>query len=80
MIHFRKTVKRTRTKIPVTIECDICHKIFNVEDDVFEIQEFHHVRFRGGYGSVFGDESSIACDICQHCLKQLIGEYCRVED
>ena len=80
MIRYQKKVKRTRVKIPTSIECDICHKSFDVEDDIFETQEFHHVRFRGGYGSVFGDESSIACDICQHCLKRLISEYYRVED
>lgn len=33
-----------------------------------------------GYGSIFGDGIKIECDICQHCLKKLIGEYCREAD
>jgi hypothetical protein len=79
MINYRRKVKRTRVKVPVSIVCDICHKTFDYENDIFEVQEFHHIRFTGGYGSVFGDESEVECDICQHCLKKLVGEYCRYE-
>lgn len=42
-------------------------------NDYIEIQEFHHVDFIGGYGSVFGDETRVRCDICQHCLHGMIG-------
>jgi hypothetical protein len=31
------------------------------------------VDFIGGYGSVFGDETRVRCDICQHCLHGMIG-------
>ncbi len=63
-----------------SIQCDKCKKEFQNDDDIFEIQEFHHVRFEGGYGSVFGDGDIIECDICQHCLKELIGNYYRTVD
>lgn len=58
-----------------SIVCDIC----NTEtpaSDIGNIQEFHRVRFTGGYDSIFGDGARIECDICQHCLKTLLaGKY-----
>jgi hypothetical protein len=79
-------IERTFTdkvKITDTITCDVCGKKYferkedgNANhDDAIEIQEFHCIDFVGGYGSVFGDGNRIKCDICQHCLKKLLGEY-----
>jgi hypothetical protein len=62
-----------------SIICDICGKEYNIEDWL-EIQEFHHINFVGGYGSVFGDGASIECDICQNCLKEMIGNFCRITE
>jgi len=42
--------------------CDLCKKQF---DDNMEIQEFHHIRFTGGYSSVFGDGADVSCDLCK---------------
>jgi len=64
---------------PVKVICDICKKEY-LCDDVMEIQEFHHIRFTGGYHSVFGDGSTVELDICQHCLKEKLGEYLPIED
>ena len=63
------------------IQCDICGNRFSYDDKrgMLEIQELHFIRFRGRYGSVFGDDSLIECDICQHCLYKLIGKHCRVD-
>jgi len=81
MIKYIETTETITEKKPVGIVCDVCKKEYSLvdksNDDIVETQEFHHVRFTGGYGSIFGDESRIECDICQHCLKKLIGEYCR---
>jgi hypothetical protein len=44
-----------------------------------EWQESLQLRFTGGYGSVFGDGTKVAVDLCQHCVKELLGAYCRVE-
>jgi len=65
------------------IECDRCHKKYKVGSDpnscdIIEIQEFNTISFSGGFGSVFGDESHVECDLCQHCLKELIGDICRI--
>lgn len=59
------------------IQCDACGKRYEAED-VFEIQEFLHIDFQAGYGSVFGDENHIQADICQHCLKLRLGDVLRI--
>ena len=61
-----------------SITCDKCKKEYK-KDDTLEIQEFHHINFTGGYGSVFGDMCSIECDICQHCLFEMIHKFCKIE-
>ena len=63
----------------VSLTCDKCGEIYSI-DDHQEIQEFHHVSFTGGYSSVFGDGSSVHCDLCQDCLKELIGSFCRIQE
>ena len=67
----------------VAKRCDRCKKEYGMPtvdrlQAVFEIQEFHHIRFTGGYSSVFGDEATVECDLCQHCLKALVGKFMRV--
>lgn len=88
--HFKK--KKTTQQVQTSIECDKCHKIYHeaeeevidglnyitAENDMWEIDEFHHISFTGGYGSIFGDMDEVECDICQHCLKEMIGSFCRI--
>ena len=75
-----KSIKKTKEVREITaIVCDICKKEYKIED-VFEIQEFYHVSFEAGWGSVFGDGNRIECDICQHCLKKILGENYRIHD
>jgi len=70
-----------------TITCDVCKKEFRTRhhnndvtpDEDMEVQEFHSIDFVGGYGSIFGDEVTVNCDICQHCLKKILGEYLRID-
>ena len=63
----------------VSIICDRCHKEYTVVDDNkdcrLELQEFHIIHFTGGYSSVFGDGTIVHCDICQHCLYELIKDF-----
>ena len=54
--------------------CDRCKKEV---DPTFEQQEACSIRFTGGYTSVFGDGNNIAIDLCQHCLKELCGDFCQ---
>jgi len=72
-----KQVEKTAQEI-ASVECDICRKEYDAGD--FETQEFHHIRFCGGYASVFGDGTEVECDICQRCLYKMIGDYCRYKE
>ena len=63
--------KRIRYK---GIICDKCGKRIT-PDDWIDWQEALQIRFTGGFGSVFGDEMSFRCDLCQHCVKDVLGEY-----
>ena len=65
-----KTIKHET----ISITCDVCKITYK---DPMEIQEVHTIRFTGGYGSVFGDGFDVACDVCQHCLINIFGEYYR---
>lgn len=66
-------------EIVSSIVCDVCGKVYN-DHDWEEMQEFHSISFRAGYGSVFGDGNLVECDICQHCLKNLLSKYMRIND
>ena len=70
-------IEITEQQKPMSITCNVCKKqyYYDNKDDVMEIQEFHLIRFVGGYSSIFGDASMIKGDICQHCLKNKLGEY-----
>jgi hypothetical protein len=57
--------------------CEVCKTEYT---DEAEIQEMQMIRFTAGYGSVFGDGSLCACDICQHCMKKVLGKYIRIEE
>ena len=77
----RKFERRQVTaSYPVAIVCDVCSKEFDCDIDWQEAQEFHSIQFEAGYGSIFGDQNHVECDICQHCLKQLLGKYLRIND
>jgi hypothetical protein len=65
-----------QVNMPEVVAC-ICDKCGRKTDDEMEMQEFHMIRFTGGYGSVFGDMTEVECDVCQHCLKGMIGDIAR---
>lgn len=57
------------------ITCDKCGRVITPED-IMEWQESVRIEFIGGYNSIFGDENYVTCDLCQHCLYELIGKFC----
>jgi len=65
----------------VSIFCDVCMKEFknNNYEDSIEFQEMLTLEDNCGSGSIFGDGSTISLDICQHCLKEKLGEYIRID-
>lgn len=65
----------------VSVTCDICKKTYSLDkqsNDIFEVQEFIHVKEHCGYGSIFGDGDVIELDMCQHCFKEKLGQYIRI--
>ena len=70
MIEFRQETK----DVPTKKICDKCGMIAS-EDDYYEFDAFHHLYFTSGYCSVFGDGTHVECDICQHCLHEMIKDF-----
>ena len=69
-------------KILDTIVCDCCKTILecgSVFHDM-DIQEVLSISKIVGYGSIFGDGNLIQLDLCQHCVKKLLGKYIRIEE
>jgi uncharacterized protein YlaI len=64
------------------VQCDVCKKNYVVDnhEDTLEIQEFMSICTIGGYSSIFGDGSAIKLEMCQHCTKQLLGKWIRVNE
>jgi hypothetical protein len=56
--------------------CDICDK--DLLSDDMEGQEAFSFNAIGGYTSVFGDGAEISIDLCQHCFKDKLGNYCTI--
>ena len=82
-VHYKEEIVPEEVQLyPSEMECDKCHNQFRypTEDDAgepMELQEFHRINLMGGYGYVFGDCTQVEADICQHCLLELIGDFCR---
>jgi len=75
MIHQQANQVKVVTFKINAITCDRCHKPYA---DELDIQEFHHIRFQGGFMSPFGDGSNIEADICAPCLLEMLGGFYRV--
>ena len=60
------------------VKCDKCGKEIYPTDHQ-EYSEIHFINFIGGFSSVFGDSCVVDCELCQHCLKEMIIDYCRID-
>lgn len=65
-------------EVPVSITCDVCERTYDVDDE--ETDEFLFIREIGGFNSVFGDGNMIEGTICQHCVKEKLGEYLSITE
>lgn len=68
----KTTIEIVERESITSITCDVCNQEYT---DELELQEFIIVDYIGGFNSVFGDKSNIILDICQHCFKQILGDY-----
>ena len=53
--------------------CDRCGNIS--KPDSLEGQEYMSYMWMGGYSSIFGDGQECEIQLCQHCVKALLGPY-----
>lgn len=62
------------------IRCDCCDRLAEVGDAELEFQEFVSIDLKAGYASIFGDGNHVQVDLCQHCLKDVLGRWLRIDD
>jgi len=73
-----------RTYTPVVTQeltkltCDGCGLSADKDERPMEFSEFLSHRATGGYGSVFGDGSLVEVDLCQRCVRDILGRFVRV--
>lgn len=62
------------------IRCDRCDRLAEMGDSELEFQEFVSIDRKAGYASIFGDGNHVQVDLCQHCLKDTLGPWLRIDD
>ena len=75
----KNKIVEQKVKVAESIICDICQKEYICKKDWEEVQEFVRINTLAGYGSVFGDGSTVKIDICQRCFDDKLGEYLRID-
>jgi hypothetical protein len=65
----------TTTQELQSVTCDRCASVYT---SIWELQEFFHYSTSAGYGSILGDGNDLEMDLCQHCVKEILGQYIRV--
>ena len=74
MGYFFKEV-RTTIKEAIGFQCSKCRKFFNAKSNPFEFQEVVQINIDAGFDSVFGDGNRYVATFCQHCFKDIAGQY-----
>lgn len=68
----------------VGIRCDRCGAKARLDDGmvgVCAMQEYLGIDFTAGYGAqAFDDGTRYSCELCEYCVKQLLGDILRSED
>jgi hypothetical protein len=62
------------------IAAGTCNRCQRDLSDIFEQPEVMLIRFRAGYGSVFGDGNVVTGTLCQYCVQEILGPYLSVQD
>ena len=57
--------------------CDRCDRSAELDDA--EFQEFLSINRVVGFGSVFGDGELIQLDLCQHCVKDVLFQWVKLD-
>lgn len=68
------------TDVPVTekkvtgFECNKCKITYRLSNDPLELEEMVHLKKTGGYGSVWGDGTTVEVSLCQYCAKEMFND------
>jgi len=60
------------------VVCDRCGKRMSDDEPYEGYNNRTQIRFRAGYGSLFGDGNKIEGDLCDKCLYEVLGRYLRI--
>lgn len=74
-----KTFETVTTQKLTSMVCDGCGLEASMDGD-YEFQEFITINHRCGYGSIHGDGTQIATDLCQQCFADMCGDSLRRVD
>lgn len=55
---------------------DRCQRRMTPDD--YKLHEKLSIAYRGGYGSIFGDNCDVSIDLCQQCVKETLGAWLRI--
>ncbi|MFM0439432.1 hypothetical protein PQQ84_23440 [Paraburkholderia strydomiana] len=75
MLEFRERLVREVS----ACTCDRCGRRMTPDDPDSEWHERLSVEYRGGLHSIFGDGQAIRIDLCQHCVRDTLGPWLKVE-
>jgi len=79
-----KDIVTRTTETSTYLICDCCGLKVSLIDGVagpedwMNQQEFVSFRKTGGYGSIFGDGTKVALDLCETCFWKLVGKHCKL--
>lgn len=62
------------------LQCDRCGRTGERDGLDCEFHEFTSISYRAGYGSIFGDGNTVETDLCQHCIKEVLGRWLHITD
>ncbi len=69
-----------RSLVIIGKRCDRCGRVARASDNDYgmELQEFKTINVDAGYGaSAFVDGDFWTTDLCQHCVREVLGDYLR---
>lgn len=70
-------IEQRQHQVKVVV-CDRCGKSMSDDLPYEGYNNRTQIRFRAGYGSLFGDGNKVEGDLCDACLHQLLGRYLRI--
>lgn len=77
--HYRKEKETETIEKLEAVECDHPECDTVIDGRELEFGNYHTIKYRGGYLSEWpGDLTTVKVDLCEECLKKLIGGFADV--